>query len=112
MQRTRLQKHLQPAYLEFRQLSPTRISIARSLTLLQEPLKQSRLGRRIPPVAYTRPKIRGGVMVRARQFLVLTILLFSVFASGQSSEPTAQPTEGPAPHTVSGPAFDVRAAVE
>src|ERR1035438_7281578 len=51
-------------------------------------------------------------MVRAGQFVVLTILLFSVLASGQSSAPTAPSTAVPANQTAAGPAFDVRAAVD
>ena len=51
-------------------------------------------------------------MVRACQFVVLTILLFSVLASGQSSAPTAPSTAVPANQTAAGPAFDVRAAVD
>ena len=51
-------------------------------------------------------------MVRACQFVVLTILLFSVLASGQSNTPSAATTAVPANQTSAGPAFDVRAAVD
>ena len=51
-------------------------------------------------------------MVRAGQFVVLTILAFSVPASGQASPPTA-PTSAPAAgQPGAGPALDVRAAVD
>jgi STE24 endopeptidase len=49
-------------------------------------------------------------MARARQFVVLTILLFSVLASGQTSAPSA-PSTGPAANQTV-PAFDVRAAAD
>ena len=49
-------------------------------------------------------------MVRACQFVVLTILLFSVLASGQASAPSAPSSALPA--NQAGPAFDVRAAVD
>jgi STE24 endopeptidase len=51
-------------------------------------------------------------MVRACQFVVLTILVFSVLASGQSGAPGAATTAVPANQTAAGPAFDVRAAVD
>jgi STE24 endopeptidase len=51
-------------------------------------------------------------MVRACQFLVLAILVFSVLASGQSSATGAATTAVPANQTSAGPAFDVRAAVD
>src|ERR1035441_4152470 len=51
-------------------------------------------------------------MVRACQFVVLTILLFSVLASGQSNTPSAATTAVPASQPSAGPAFDVRAAVD
>ena len=51
-------------------------------------------------------------MVRACQCVVLTILLFSVLASGQSSAPGAASTGVPANQAAAGPAFDVRAAVD
>jgi STE24 endopeptidase len=51
-------------------------------------------------------------MVRAGQFVVLTILAFSVPASGQASPPAA-PTSAPAAgQPGAGPALDVRAAVD
>jgi len=49
-------------------------------------------------------------MARAGRLLVLTILLFSVLASGQTSAPGAPSTPPTANQT--GPAFDVRAAVD
>jgi STE24 endopeptidase len=49
-------------------------------------------------------------MVRACLLVVLTISMFSVLASGQSSAPGAASTAIPANQT--GPAFDVRAAVD
>ncbi len=49
-------------------------------------------------------------MVRAGQLVVLTILLFSVLAYGQTS--TASPPSTAAATNQTGPAFDVRAAVD
>ena len=49
-------------------------------------------------------------MVRASQLVVLTILLSSVLAFGQSSAPVASPT--PPATNQTGPAFDVNAAVD
>ncbi len=51
-------------------------------------------------------------MVRAGQLVVLTVLLFSVLASGQTSAPGASFTAASANQTAAGPAFDVRAAVD
>ena len=51
-------------------------------------------------------------MGRVCQLVVLTVLLFSVFAFGQTSEPAAPATAVAASHTATGPAFDVRAAVD
>jgi STE24 endopeptidase len=51
-------------------------------------------------------------MDRAGRFVVLTILLFSVLASGQPSAPGAPSTQPSANQTPVGPAFDVRAAVD
>ena len=51
-------------------------------------------------------------MVRGWQFVVLTILLFSVLAFGQTIAPGASPTAVPANQSAAGPAFDVRAAVD
>lgn len=51
-------------------------------------------------------------MLRACQFVVLTILLFSVLAYGQTSVPAGPSVAVPANQTSSGPAFEVRAAVD
>jgi hypothetical protein len=55
-------------------------------------------------------KSEGRVMVRAGRLVVLTILLCSVLASGQTSAPAASATAPAASQT--GPAFDVNAAVD
>lgn len=49
-------------------------------------------------------------MVRGCQFVLLTILLFSAIAPGQTSAPTAPPP--PANQTATGPAFDINSAVD
>jgi len=51
-------------------------------------------------------------MVRACQCVVLTILLFSVLAYGQTSAPSAPSTAAPANQVAAAPAFDVKAAVD
>ncbi len=51
-------------------------------------------------------------MVRAGQLVVLTILLFSVLASGQTSAPGAPSTAHRPRAKLRGPAFDVKAAVD
>jgi STE24 endopeptidase len=49
-------------------------------------------------------------MVRVGQFVVLTILLFSISAFAQTSAPSVP--SAPAARSQTGPAFDVNAAVE
>src|SRR5664279_3448588 len=51
-------------------------------------------------------------MVRGCQLVVLTVLLFSAFAVGQTSEPAAPSGAVATNQTSTGPAFDVRAAVD
>ena len=51
-------------------------------------------------------------MARACQCVVLTILLFSVLAYGQTSAPSAPSTAAPANQVAAAPAFDVKAAVD
>ena len=51
-------------------------------------------------------------MVRGRQLVVLTILLFSVLAYGQTGAPSAPSTAAPVGQAAAGTAFDVRAAVD
>lgn len=51
-------------------------------------------------------------MVRGCQLVVLTVLLFSVFAVGYSGDPMPPPGPPTATQTATGPAFDVKAAVD
>jgi Zn-dependent protease with chaperone function len=58
------------------------------------------------------PEIRGGAMVRTSQLVVLAILLCSVLVFGQTSAPEATPIPPDANQSVTGPAFDVNAAID
>ena len=51
-------------------------------------------------------------MARTGQFLLVTILLSTALASGQSSTPSAPADPSPATHAATAQAFDIRAAVD
>ena len=51
-------------------------------------------------------------MARTGQFLLVTILLSTALASGQSSTPSAPAAPSPATHAATAQAFDIRAAVD
>jgi STE24 endopeptidase len=52
------------------------------------------------------------IMDRARQFIALTVVLFSLAATAQTSAPVPAAAPPAASRAVAGPAFDVNAAVE